>query len=220
MHYLIYKITNRLNNKIYVGKHKTENKDDDYLGSGILIERAIAKHGKENFVKEILFELPDEDTMNQKEADIVDEDFVSRDDTYNLKLGGIGGWDFINENGLNAQSKSELSANGKKGAGTGNQIKQSLWETDTEWRNAYREKMSMAQRIRFSIGRGAFTGRKHTPETREKMRVAKVGVFDGRKNPSFGKHWITNGVENKLSDTIPAGWRRGRISHTGSVTKR
>lgn len=211
MHYLIYKITNRLDNKIYVGKHKTENKDDGYFGSGILIERAIAKHGKENFIKEILFELPTEDAMNQKEADIVDEDFVARDDTYNLKLGGIGGWDFINENGLNSKSKSELSDNGKKGAGIGNQIKKSLWETDVEWRNAYREKMSMAQRIRFSIENGAFSGRKHTNETREKMRNAKIGMFDGQKNPAYGKHWITNGVENKLSDSIPTGWRRGRV---------
>ena len=211
MHYLIYKITNRLDNKFYVGKHKTENKDDGYFGSGILIERAVAKHGKENFVKEILFEFPTEDAMNQKESDIVDEEFVARDDTYNLKLGGHGGWDYVNENGLSIKSRESLSANGKKGASKGNQIRRHLWETDVEWRNACKAKMSIAQQIRFLIGAGTFTGRRHTSETREKMRKAKVGVFDGRKNPAFGKHWITNGVENKLSDTIPSGWRRGRV---------
>ncbi len=211
MYYLIYKITNRLNNKFYVGKHKTEDKGDDYFGSGLLLERAVQKHGKENFVKEILFDLPTENEMNQKEADIVDEEFIARDDTYNIKLGGDGGWGYVNENGLNIKSHDAAVANGKKGASKGNQIIRHLLETDAEWRKACKAKMSMAQRIRFLIGSGTFTGRKHTSETREKMRKAKVGVFDGRKNPAFGKHWITNGEENRLSDTIPSGWRRGRV---------
>ena len=34
------------------------------------------------------------------------------------------------------------------------------------------------------------------------MRNAKIGMFDGVKNPSFGKHWITNGFVSKL---VPKG---------------
>ena len=39
--------------------------------------------------------------MYQKEADIVDEEFIRRKDTYNIKIGGEGGWDYINSTGKN-----------------------------------------------------------------------------------------------------------------------
>jgi hypothetical protein len=46
MNYLIYKITNIVNDKIYIGKHQTENINDTYFGSGVALERAIKKYGK------------------------------------------------------------------------------------------------------------------------------------------------------------------------------
>lgn len=74
----------------------TDNKDDGYMGSGLRIRRAIEEYGIENFEKTILFECASVDEMNAKEAEIVNEDFIARDDVYNIKLGGDGGWNEIN----------------------------------------------------------------------------------------------------------------------------
>jgi len=67
MFYTIYKITNKINGKIYIGKHQTLNLDDDYMGSGKYLKRAIQKYGVENFSKDILFIFDNADEMNSKE---------------------------------------------------------------------------------------------------------------------------------------------------------
>ena len=54
----VYKITNKINNKIYVGQ-KTVGELDGYWGSGKLINRSIEKYGVKNFIMEILEEVDD-----------------------------------------------------------------------------------------------------------------------------------------------------------------
>lgn len=94
-----------VNGKIYIGVHKTDNvnKFDGYYGCGMYNENsqpdittgfpaAFRKYGKENFVRETLFIYPyteqgELDAFN-KEAELVNEEFVKRKDTYNLRLGG------------------------------------------------------------------------------------------------------------------------------------
>lgn len=50
----IYKTTNLINNKFYIGKHSTNDLNDNYLGSGTALNRAIKKYGRKNFKREIL----------------------------------------------------------------------------------------------------------------------------------------------------------------------
>ena len=71
-HYLIYQIRNKLTGMIYIGQHQTENVDDGYMGSGIIISRAVRKHGKNNFRKEWLMFCEDEEEMNYMERVYVD----------------------------------------------------------------------------------------------------------------------------------------------------
>jgi group I intron endonuclease len=54
MMYITYVTTCKINNKIYVGQHSLLSKKKMYLGSGILIARAIKKYGSENFYREII----------------------------------------------------------------------------------------------------------------------------------------------------------------------
>ena len=91
--YIIYRIINLINNKIYVGAHTTQNVDDDYMGSGIAIGKAIKKYGINIFKKEILFQCPTKESMYEIEKEIVNEEFIKRKDTYNMTLGGRGSWE-------------------------------------------------------------------------------------------------------------------------------
>ena len=111
MNYTIYKTTNTVNNKIYIGKHQTENINDSYLGSGISLERAINKYGKEYFIKEILYIFDNEEEMNSKEKELVSEEFIKRKDNYNKSLGGEGGSNFKGKKHTdeNKQKLSEIN---------------------------------------------------------------------------------------------------------------
>ena len=50
MKHFIYRTTNLLNGKFYVGRHSTTNMNDGYFGSGIVLKKAIEKYGIENYV--------------------------------------------------------------------------------------------------------------------------------------------------------------------------
>ena len=91
MFHTIYQTTNNVNGKIYIGVHSTSDIHDSYLGSGKNLKRAIKKHGKENFKKDILHIVDSIEEAYNLEEKIVNEDFISRDDTYNVKIGGDRG---------------------------------------------------------------------------------------------------------------------------------
>lgn len=90
MHYLVYKTTCLVNNKIYIGVHSTLNKDDSYLGSGVEFTKAVKKYGRENFIREILFECQSAEEMFEKEKELVTENFIECSENYNMIVGGKG----------------------------------------------------------------------------------------------------------------------------------
>jgi hypothetical protein len=88
MHYIIYKTTNNINGKYYIGQHITDNLDDGYIGSGVALSRAIKKYGKDNFTREILATGDNKEMLNELEAFYVGWDEVNDKNCYNLKTGG------------------------------------------------------------------------------------------------------------------------------------
>lgn len=103
--YYVYKITNMINNKIYIGCHQTTNLDDGYMGSGKYINRAYVKYGIENFQKEIVQYYSNAKEMFEAEAKIVNKEFIKEDSNYNLAEGGKGG--FKGEDCYQSKSRSE-----------------------------------------------------------------------------------------------------------------
>lgn len=87
-HYL-YKITNKLNGKIYIGVRTLRTKTEVYYGGGKRIKAAIKKYGIDNFKKEILEYFDSRELMYLREKEIVNEEFLQRKDVYNLIPGGV-----------------------------------------------------------------------------------------------------------------------------------
>ena len=200
MFYTVYKITNLINNKIYIGKHQTNNLEDNYFGSGKHLNHAIKKYGKENFKKEILFAFSSEQEMNAKEAELVTEDFCAREDTYNICVGGQGGWSYINK----FTERPYLRENGFK---TLDNLKHSFEERSEIMKKSWKlgkRKQTLPN----------WTGRKHSEETIKLISQSKKNQGLGSKNSQYGTMWITNGSENKKIkkdlDIIPEGWYKGR----------
>jgi GIY-YIG catalytic domain len=105
--YIIYKIINKVNKKFYIGVHKTNNINDDYYGSGHLIKAAIKKYGVENFEKQILNVFTKRKDAFAKEKELVTDKIIKSPQCYNIKLGGNGGFDFIQAKKLHKSSKGK-----------------------------------------------------------------------------------------------------------------
>lgn len=104
MKYIVYLTTNKINNKIYVGVHGTEDPNifDGYIGNSINVfkanpelkhpkipfHKAVKKYGYSAFVRNTIQIFDTEEEALDLEALIVDENFITREDTYNITLGG------------------------------------------------------------------------------------------------------------------------------------
>lgn len=205
MFYLIYKITNNIDGKIYIGSHKTKNVNDDYMGSGKYLNRAYLKYGLDNFTKEIMFVFDNAKDMYAKEAELVNDDFLTEGNTYNLKRGGFGGFDYINNTGINNKA-NQCSKAGKAAAARGGGFKGKKHSETTK------------QYISTILtGRpGTFVGKTHSIDTKNLLSTIKKGTGVGEKNSQFGTMWITNGVENlkirkeELDKYLKRGYTKGR----------
>lgn len=111
MYFIVYRITNVINNKHYIGKHQTKNLNDGYMGSGKLLKQAIKKYGIQNFTKEILYVFETEEEMDAKEKELV----LISEMSYNLCEGGRGGFSYINNSGIKKfHGKKHTSSTKKK----------------------------------------------------------------------------------------------------------
>ena len=145
--------------------------------------------------------------MYAKEAEIVTEDFIAAENTYNLKVGGFGGFDYINKKGLSGtaagvQKRNEL-------------MKDQVWVS--EWAKSQQrgiKNISEARRqtmidrrkktIQKRFGKDvfpSFKGKKHTKKTREIIGEKNSKHQSGTKNSQFGTRWIYSN-EHQISKKL------------------
>nr|NDG05898.1 hypothetical protein [Oxalobacteraceae bacterium] len=208
IYYTVYKVTNNINGKIYVGSHKTKDLNDKYFGSGKYLNYAFQKYGLENFTKEILFVFDNPKDMYAKEAEIVNEKFLTEENTYNLKRGGFGGFDYLNDvekfsNPTHTQDHMTMMSNKvpyatKVAAGIkGNRVlRQMIEENGGAWWQS-----------------SGFSGRTHSEQTKRKISESAKIHSKGKNNSQYGTMWITNGIESQKivqGSPVPSGWYKGR----------
>lgn len=199
-YHFIYKTTNILSGRYYIGMHSTDNLDDGYLGSGDRLRLAVRKHGKENFEREILEFVNSRVDLRNRESEIITLDEIAKVDCMNLVVGG-GGFMLDEFHYKCAKAGGNVHAEKMK---TDEIYCERVIKTVTDnLKKAHQE-----GKIKYDT----FTGKKHSEKTKEKMSN-KAKLRTGDKNSQYGSCWITNGKESKKimrGDDIPEGWYLGR----------
>lgn len=187
----IYKFTNKIDGKIYIGKHKYPfpELDKKYLASGVLIRRALEKHGLDNFYQEMVCTCDTEKELNEKEIFYIKHFDCMSPNGYNLTEGG---------DGISNPSEEIRRINREKHIGV-KRSRESV-QKGVESRKWY--KPSDETKMKISL---VNKGQK---------------VYDYQKELSskrhLGSHWYNNGeTEVMLLDSmeVPKGMVRGRLKN-------
>ena len=211
MYYTIYKTYNLINGKEYIGKHQTKNINDEYIGSGKYLKRAITKYGKENFIKDIIYVFNTELEMNFKEKELVNKEYIDFKLSYNLCPGGKGGFGYINQT-IDFTARNRKISN-KRSYKEPKLLEFLQSEKNKKQKSEFFKKLHR-EGILFIPN---WTNRKHKEESKIKIGKANSIHQQGEKNSQYGTCWITNGTENKkikkeeLALYINQGYYKGRI---------
>jgi len=177
---IIYKVTNKVNNKVYVGQtirtlkqrmneHRSDASLDKY---GMPIHRAIKKYGWDNFVWEVVYKGSDIDDLNQKEIDLITEYQCLTPNGYNVCEGGkSGGKRVFTEEHIENLRKGQQSRD------------KSTWKPHTE---ETKKKMSVVKK---GIKREPFS---------DEWRVNMSKSMSGEKNPMYNRNH-TEETKQKMS---------------------
>jgi len=204
----IYKITNNVNGKIYIGKDSRDKKN--YFGSGIVIKCAIKKYGKHNFSKEILEECDNHNTLNEKEIY-----WISFYQSTNFNIGynrSHGGDGFC---GITVETKEKLSKI-RKGKILPKSVRDKISKSNKGKPKSKKHRKSLSN---------AWKKRKiehpHTKETLEKMSISMLGknakntykLIDKNNHESIINNLTQFAKNNNLQRTLLSKVASGKRKH-------
>ena len=190
----IYKITNNINGKIYIGQHFQKKESDNYFCSGKYINNSIRKHGKKNFTKEIIHD----NIGCLSSANLYEKIYIKK---YNS----------ISPNGYNLQNGGKGLLPKRKTKG-GNQT--SFKKGDVPWNKGLKyesipcsEEKKKNLYKKFKGREGTNTGKHFTQEHKDKIRESNKNTNKGRK--------LTQEHRNKIKESNKGGnktsFKKGQI---------
>lgn len=197
--YYIYRITNLINGKTYIGQHKYKKLDDSYMGSGVYLAQAKKKYGIENFKKEILYSrIQYRETADDMERFAIAKERAIGKAEYNIASGGKVIDGFIrSEEYRRKQSESHKNisndtrkkmSKSHKGKSPANKGKPMSEEQKKKLSEAHKGKSSWIK------------GKHHSEETKRKLSEINKE-----------KHWYNNGEISKFCYECPEDFIEGRI---------
>lgn len=166
--YYIYRITNNINHKTYIGQHKYCKSllvDDGYMGSGVILKKAQKKYGIENFTKEIITI-----AMSRSEANVLEKYYIAKErkentyGCYNIADGGYTSIEFAHtpESIMKALETRKRNGNLKHSEETKRKISEV---------NKGKKRPDLAEYNRTH----KHVGRKHSEEAKKRMsEIAKI----------------------------------------------
>lgn len=212
--HLIYKVTNKLNGKIYIGQksYVGEPSMADYYGGGTEIKRAVKKYGKENFTREILYSrIRDQATADSMEIWAIEKyNSTSPDVGYNISKGGKV-FEITSEmrNKISTSLKKYFAENGCSNKGRKHTDKQNRIISEAQKKRF----SNMEERVKTSI---ATKEAMSNEDVRKRLSSSLKEYYKrtGRKpNTTTGKKWYNNGEKSGffIEGQQPEGWVKGRI---------
>jgi len=201
----IYEIKNLVNGKVYIGAHSTNNINDCYMGSGKAIGHALKKYGSGSFVRNILLFCKTSEDMYKAEEQIVNEEFVLREDTYNITVGGKG-FCYGHTTPDEIRTKIANSLKGRPGKKHTDKSKEKMsqalkgkvtWAKGRHFSEEHKRRISDSQKgkprpnivteeTKEKISK-AVKGRKRTDAEKLAISVAKKGKSNGREGFHFSE---------------------------------
>jgi group I intron endonuclease len=157
---IVYKTTNLVNGKFYIGQDSNNN--PEYLGSGLLLKKAIEKYGRENFVKEIVEVCNTKEQLNEREIFWI-EKTKAKNLGYNIADGGHGG------NTYSEETRKRISELFK-----GREVSEQTIEKRKETRAKNPEKYKLTEGRKQSIGdfhRGKVISEEQKQKLSERMKA-------------------------------------------------
>lgn len=199
MYGYIYKTTNLVNGKIYIGQHKADQYDVTYLGSGKALLNSISKYGKENFTCEILEWCETQSKINSRERYWINF-YNSRDRNigYNITEGGEG-WKGVHHSELTKQkiSKTKMGCHPNRDYIITDETRQKISRTlKAKHQSSWNKGIPMREESKQKL-RNANLGKKLSEETKQKMK-GRPAWNKGIKTPEKLKKQISESLKNRV----------------------